>query len=231
MRSEIASRTDDAAAALIGAYERWARASADLVDDAMRWTRPWTDAYLGLLRGGASRAFGCACEIPERECPPRCLCQLRWRAARGETAHGTVRVVNTGPDARTFRFEVDAFEGPSGPTAVVPVIAPTSASLEPGRSATVDISFPVDEHLEAGAVFAAEMRIVGRYVQCVCLTLEVTRRCPVHCDVEAGEIPTCIRAHQWYDHFQCEEPCFESAGTAGSVPGAAAPTARPVEPR
>jgi hypothetical protein len=69
--------------------------------------------------------------------------------------------------------------------------------------------------LQAGAQYVAEVRIVGAYEQCVRLVLDVAAKgavvdCgPSRCEVAAGDLPVRIRAHRWYDHFQCTEPCTE----------------------
>ncbi len=51
----------------------------------------------------------CVCEIPETECPPRCICDVTWEATLGETPSLTVRVTNSGgrrPEFPTARHAV-----------------------------------------------------------------------------------------------------------------------------
>jgi hypothetical protein len=153
------------------------------------------------------------CEIPETECPPRCVCDIRWRACPGGTVQAQIKVINTGSMTRNFTFIATPFSGPGNPKTTIQV-SPASASLAPNGTIDVAAVFTVTNEFQAGRQYTAELQIYGAYEQCVCITLDVeqptSKDCaPEHCEVKAGDLPVRIRAHQWYDHFQCTEPCVE----------------------
>jgi hypothetical protein len=153
------------------------------------------------------------CEIPETECPPRCVCDIRWRACPGGTVQATIQVTNTGSTTRNFTFIATPFSGPGNPATPVQV-SPSSASLAPNASVNVAAVLTVTADFQPGGHYAAELRIYGVYEQCVSVTLDVepatAKDCASqHCEVRAGDLPVRIRAHQWYDHFRCTEPCVE----------------------
>jgi hypothetical protein len=170
------------------------------------------DAYMGLLGTVMSSASGlraARCAIPETECPPRCVCQIEWEARRGEGLRATIRVTNVGQQARPFTFQAGSFQGSSGDTGVVPTLSPAAATLKPNESVVVGVGLEVGESFQPGQDYDSEVLIRGAYEQCVTLKLHVQPARATHCEVRQGEIPTRIRAHHWYDHFQCEELCFE----------------------
>lgn len=169
------------------------------------------------------------CGVPETDCPPYCVCQMDFDTCRGAHGRATIRVTNTGKKAQLFTFDATAFQG-SSDTGVAPTLSPSSANLAPNQSVVVNVDFNVGEEFQAGGSYSSEVKVTGQYEQCVKLALKVKADPTAHCDVKQGEIPTRIHAHHWYDHFQCEEPCFEPArprdpatnlvpGTHGNVPG------------
>ncbi|HEY2815758.1 MAG TPA: hypothetical protein VGK44_01350 [Casimicrobiaceae bacterium] len=155
---------------------------------------------------------GC-CEIPETQCPPRCVCDIHWIACQGGSVQASIRVVNTGTATRTFAFSATPLSGPGNPAAKIQV-TPSSAVLAPNAFVEVAVSLAITPDLKAGQ-YLAEVLILGAYEQCVRVTLDV--ECgsavvdcrPRCCEVKAGDLPVRIRAHHWYDHFQCTEPCTE----------------------
>jgi hypothetical protein len=160
------------------------------------------------------RLSKCCCEIPETECPPRCVCDICWKACPGGVVQADIRVTNTGSATREFTFDFTPFSGPGNPAAKVHV-SPSSASLAPHASANVAVAFTVPNDFQHGRRYTAELRVYGVYEQCVRMTLDVEpptgKDCCAaeHCEVRADDLPTRIRAHHWYDHFQCTEPCVE----------------------
>ena len=151
------------------------------------------------------------CEIPESACPPRCVCVITWQAAHGEDLKATITLTNTAKLAQAYSIEATTFQGPSDDTGVKPTVAPANVTLTPNQSATIDVTLNVTDKFGTNNTYAAEVTITGQYEQCVQLQLTVTPSNRHHCEVKQGDIPTHIRAHRWYDHFQCEEPCFEAA--------------------
>jgi hypothetical protein len=159
-----------------------------------------------------SRRRNC-CEIPETECPPRCVCEIRWKACPGGNVQAYIRVTNTGTQTRHFTFTVTPFSGPGNPATMVQ-LSTSGASLAPNASVTITAVLTVAADFQPGGQYAAELQIYGAYEQCVRMMLDVApptaRDCAVECcEVRAGDLPFRIRAHQWYDHFQCTEPCVE----------------------
>lgn len=166
-------------------------------------------------QGGAMSLFprsDCGCTIPEADCPPRCVCEITWEATRGEKLRCTVRVTNTSAKARTFTIAATGFTGPAG-SAAGPDVSPQQLQLAGGGSGLVDAGFAVPDELQDGE-YVAEIVVRGAYEQCVCVLLHVTskQKCPpgnpsCRCEVRQGDPPVRVRAHHWYDHFQCSEPC------------------------
>ncbi len=58
------------------------------------------------------------CEIPETECPPRCVCQIVWYAARGEHVKATMTLTNTAKKTQTFSIAAAPFKGAQGDTGI-----------------------------------------------------------------------------------------------------------------
>jgi hypothetical protein len=160
------------------------------------------------------------CAIPETECPPRCVCVVSWEASPGETPALTLRVRNASKVARTFTVSATPFTGAAGSPGTI-ALQPASLSLPPGHSDVVNGTFAVPE-IDTGD-YEAEILVEGAYDQCVRVILKVRSqktcgddRCT--CEVVQGDPPVRIRAHHWYDHFQCTEPCGERRGTLDRDP-------------
>ncbi len=179
-----------------------------LLGDTVQAWRPLLCAWWRVVSEALPHPGG-RCAVPETACPPACVCRLDLKGSRTEAAAGTVKVTNTDKQARTFHFEAETFHGPSGDTGMKPVVEPASAPLAPGQSVVVKVSVAPSNTFETGVAYHGRVLIRGAYEQCVCLALRVEPRSAPHCEVAQGAIPTHVRAHHWYDHFQCEELCFE----------------------
>jgi hypothetical protein len=167
----------------------------------------------------ASRPRCGCCEIPERECPPRCVCEICWDATAGEELTCTVRVRNASSRTRTFDLDATELAGPAGTIAAL-TVTPAQLTLAPGRSGLAQGTLTVPETAAEGR-YEGEILIRGAYEQCVCVQVKVrgTRKCTCGqrvcrcgrqccmCEVVQGDPPVRIRAHYWYDHFQCTERC------------------------
>jgi hypothetical protein len=167
----------------------------------------WLDV-LGSLPGLTITRTPACCEIPETECPPHCVCNLALDASQGGTAQANIQVTNTGSATRFFTFSATPFAGPGNPSPTIQ-LSPPSANLTPGASVNLAASITVTQDFQPGGKYTAEIHIDGAYQQAVCVTLTVGQTTTQSCNVSAGDIPKRIRAHQWYDHFQCEELCAE----------------------
>jgi hypothetical protein len=207
------------------AMRNWVRFSNEVMTQAIRVGQPLLDAYIQMVSSavpGLKERARRSCEIPETECSPRCVCELEWDACEGDTVTGTIEIRNTGKENRNFKLSASPFRSQRGDSGAVPQLMPNSFALAPGEAKTVTVSVHVDPSFDPNDVYRSEVKIVGRYEQCVRLTLNIRRKVQPHCEVAQGEIPTRIVAHQWYDHFQCEELCFEPAGET-RTPGASTP--------
>ena len=152
------------------------------------------------------------CAIPETDCPPRCVCEVTWEASPGETPGLTVRVTNSSKTTRTFKLHAIPFAGPGGSPGTMS-LSPSSLTLQAGDTGIVNAKFTVPNVPEGD--YNAEIVVHGAYEQCVRVRLRVQckKTCGDEhctCDVVQGDPPVRIRAHHWYDHFQCTEPCVDS---------------------
>ncbi len=152
------------------------------------------------------------CDIPETECPPHCVCEIEWHACPQEKLQATIQVTNISKVARVFHFTATPVQGPGNPATPIQ-LTPASANLAPKQSVTVSAVLPMNNQFQPGQTYTAEVLINGAYEQCVRVTIHVDPEERPHCTVEQGEIPTRIRAHRWYDHFQCSEQCEEPSHT------------------
>lgn len=159
-----------------------------------------------LPKTGSCRGETC-CEIPEKSCPPHCTREIEWEGSVGEVLRTMIKVVNTSDRTQAFSFTSTPFTSAAGPTLPVRV-TPSSANLTAGQSTTVVAEFEVTDAIAlAGPLEDAEVLIQGAFVQRVCMKLHAHPIRVAHCTVEQGDPPVRIRAHQWWDHFQCTEPC------------------------
>src|ERR1700731_388844 len=157
------------------------------------------------------------CEIPEKECPPKCACNIHWSTAPGGQVTANITVTNAGSKARNFTFQGTQLSGPGNPQESIQV-TPASSFLERNQSIDLKATLNVGNDFQLGGKYTGEIHIEGASTQSVCITLNVG--CPEQCgscSVHQGDPPVRIRAHHWYDHFQCEEPCFHTPDEHGTM--------------
>lgn len=147
------------------------------------------------------------CGIPEIDCPPRCVCQITWEASNNERLQCKIKVTNSSDNQRLFTIRALPFPNPAGTIQ----ISPDRISLAPGETGLAVASYAVPAQLSPGT-YKTEILVTGAYEQCISIILEVIGTQQCECHVVQGEIPKKIHAHHWYDHFQCEDPCFKPAG-------------------
>lgn len=170
-----------------------------------------------LSQAARPSAADACCAVPEVDCPPRCVCEIAWEASPGEKLRCTVRVTNSSRTERAFQVKAVPLTGPGG--AAVPfTVAPPTVTLPAGGSAVVEASVALPENLATGS-YQGEILVVGAYEQWICVKLTVQGEQHCHCEVVQGDPPVRLRAHHWYDHFQCAEPCAPPR----PVPGAETP--------
>jgi hypothetical protein len=159
----------------------------------------------GLIPGQLLSTADC-CEIPEQDCPPRCVCEIAWEASPGETVKASIRVRNTSAQARNFTFSAAPLQG-GGDSPGALTISPAARTLASGESVDVAISLVVNDKFKPSERYGTEVLIRGAYEQCVIVRLDVVASPTVRCEIDQGEVPVRIRAERWYHHFQCTEPC------------------------
>ena len=146
------------------------------------------------------------CEIPETECATRCIGPIELGAMTGQTVTAVVRVVNRAAVARTFTFSATPFT--SGTSSAQFAFAPPSLSLAPGASGFTVASLTIPVNFTRGE-YQAQIVVAGAYEQCVAVELEVGCEDMRSATAEIVQLDAAfrVRAHRWYDHFQCSEPC------------------------
>jgi hypothetical protein len=219
----MASRTvdirPDVTADISNAMLRWYRFSNEIMTSSLKLGQPLMDAYFqGLAKAlpELSELARKSCEIPETQCPPYCVCELEWDACEGDKVTGIIGIKNTGKDARVFTLSAETFHSNGDDSGVKPQLDPNNFNLAPNEAKSVVVTVNLGADFEPNNVYHSEVKITGRYEQCVRLRLNVRRKDKPRCKIEHGEIPKRIVAHHWYDHFQCEEFCFEPVGQPGT---------------
>jgi len=158
------------------------------------------------LRGQAMGTLGasdCGCEIPEQDCPPRCVCELHWEGSPGETFRASIRVRNTAAVARQFTVAAAPL---AGATSGSLAIAPGALVLAGGASQFVTVVYHVPDATPSGEA-NTEILVTGAYEQCIKVRLTIQPEPTITCEVAQGDPPTRVRTMHWYRHWQCEEPC------------------------
>ncbi len=165
-------------------------------------------ATLGTLGAPKAGKCGCGCcEIPETQCPPRCVCSMTLAAMTGQTVNATIRITNTASSAQTYTVSAQPFH--SGGSSAALNFLPHPVTIAPGASADVIAFFTIPVTFVKGSSEAEVTIGNGNEEQCVCVVLDVgcdEQRSGL-CAISQGGPRTRIRAHHWYDHFQCVELC------------------------
>ena len=191
------------------------------MDSSLKFMRAVLDILTPAMSNVKMPCLSAVCDIPETECPPRCVCTINWDACRGERRQHAIRVTNTAKDDLAFVLKATPFSGLAGGSDLI-ALQPAQLTLKPGESGLSIASITVPEDAPAGD-YRAEILVQGKYEQCVRVNLTIGDSKHCVCEVAQGDIPVRIRAHHWYDHFQCVEPCFEPIdhrrqdGPAGTV--------------
>jgi len=191
---------------------RWYQMSNEVMSQGLRIAQPLMDAYfqgLSKTMPELKKVAGKFCEIPETECPPSCVCELEWEVCEGEVVTGVIDIRNTGQQSADFTLSATNFLVQGDDSGINPKLTPNSFVLAPGEIKAVTVEIQANEAFAPNKVYESEVTVAGRYEQCVCLRLRTRCKHIPHCQIAHGEIPTRLVAHHWYDHFQCEELCFQ----------------------
>jgi hypothetical protein len=124
----------------------------------------------------------------------------------GQPVTAEIRVINEAAETRTFNVTSTPLH--AGPAVASFAFAPASLTIAPGTSALTAGTLTVPTTFPKGR-YECEILVTGAYEQCVEVALEVG--CDDiprgFCTVVEQERRFRIRAHHWYDHFQCVVPC------------------------
>jgi hypothetical protein len=157
------------------------------------------------------------CEIPETKCPPKSLGTICWKGCNGATLTQSIRVTNTSGNEQAFTLSATPFTGPGGVKIPINLTPNVFDKLAGGATGTSEASLTIPANLPAGH-YRTKIMVTGAYEQHIEVLLCVYSQEQCTLDVSQGDIPTHIRAHRWYHHFQCVEPCFPPAKRQPSEP-------------
>lgn len=156
--------------------------------------------------GGHHKKSDDCCEIPETDCPSQIVCQINWEGCAGDTLRHHISVTNTSTCKRDFSFSAKPFSCSNDSIK----LTPPKKTLLPDEQVNILATFVIPENF-SGSSFTARIVISGAYEQYILVRMNVRPKQDCCCEVKQGDIPTRIKAHNWYHHFQCEEQCFEPA--------------------
>jgi hypothetical protein len=131
---------------------------------------------------------------------------VAWQFERGVVPEASITAFNTGKASRVFSFVPTPIAGAEGTLAAL-VVTPDSAMLSPGQSVAVRLQLQHSETLNPGQHYKAALVVRGFYDQRLHVHSHVERDPSGHVEVDQGDAPTYLRAHHWYDHFQCTLDC------------------------
>lgn len=144
--------------------------------------------------------------------PDAPVASLDWTMQRGVQPTATLCLHNRGQSTQSFTFEPSPWVGPGGEAAGLH-IEPKEVSIAAGEQATVQLSLLGSVKLHPGQHYHADLTLRGSCDQRVRLHAYVQADPAAHSEVEQGELPTRVRAHHWYHHFQCTELCAKPPRT------------------
>lgn len=143
---------------------------------------------------------------------PKHKSDIKWEIDRGVTPEAAITVRNTTGSTQVLTIEPSALVGANGAgqngAGATLAVVPDSLELNAGQSEVVRVQLKNSSALSPCQEFCAELLIRGVLGQRLEVICYVGRDATSHCEVEQGESPTRRRAHHWYDHFQCTEPCL-----------------------
>lgn len=138
--------------------------------------------------------------------PHICKEAIDWKIERHVVPEGAISVHNAGRSVQSFQFEPQALVGLAVGAARLEVW-PDALQLGGGQSGVARIKLQGSADLSPGQSYLGAVRVLGYYEQSIETRTFVEPDPAGHLEVEQGEAPTRIRAHHWYDHFQCTDLC------------------------
>jgi hypothetical protein len=138
--------------------------------------------------------------------PHTCKEAIDWKIERHVVPEAAISVHNAGRAVQSFQFEPQALVGLAAGAARL-VVWPDSLQLGAGQSGVARVKLQGSVDLSPGQSYHGTVRVLGYYEQNIETRTRVEPDPTGHVEVEQGEAPTRIRAHHWYDHFQCTDAC------------------------
>ena len=134
---------------------------------------------------------------------------LTFRLQRGMTPEASVRVDNHGKSTQVFTITPSSLVGATQEGASL-AVTPDALQLAAGQRGVVRLQLRGSLGLTAGQKVRGELTIQGFLADRVDVHAEVAADASDYVEVAQGEPPTFVRAHHWYHHFQCTEPCEDA---------------------
>jgi hypothetical protein len=138
--------------------------------------------------------------------PHICKDAIDWKIERHVVPEGAISIHNAGRSVQSFSLEAEDLVGLSVGGARL-VVWPDSLQLGAGQVGVAKVKLQGSGDLSPGQSYVGSVRVTGHYEQRIQTRTFVEPDPAGHVEVEQGEAPTRIRAHHWYDHFQCTEAC------------------------
>ena len=134
--------------------------------------------------------------------------KLNWSIQRGMEAEAQLVLRNLGEGGHTFHIESTPWVGIDADAAALE-LSTDALHLSGGERGVVQLRLKNSQSFRPCQTYHCEIVVRGYQEQRVQLSCKVERDPSAHLEIEQGEAPQRVRAHHWYDHFQCTEPCEE----------------------
>jgi hypothetical protein len=137
-----------------------------------------------------------------------------WEVERGVTPVAHLRLASPRHERGVFELRITPLVGVNAEAAELALSA-ARIELEPGGHGVVRLQLSNSAALGPTQRYHAALSIEGGRVPRIPISLIIKPDPHAHVEVSQGDFPTRLRAHHWYDHFQCSLPC--GPGSTGST--------------
>jgi hypothetical protein len=129
-----------------------------------------------------------------------------WKIERGVTPLAHIALSNPDQTPRNFAFSTTPLVGLDAEGATL-VLSSSHVVVDPRGHAVLHVRLQNTAALSPGQDYHAALSIDGLTRERVPITCVIKQDPAAHAEVSQGDFPTHLRAHHWYDHFQCTVPC------------------------
>jgi hypothetical protein len=147
----------------------------------------------------------------ERLAPPAIV----WEIERGVTPLAHLSLANESKERRVFQLSITPLVGVNAEAAELALSA-TRIELEPRGHAVLRVQLKDTLALGPSQRYHAALLVDGGKAPRIPITCTIKPDPAAYVEVSQGDLPMRLRAHHWYDHFQCSLPC--PTGAAGADP-------------